>query len=127
MENEKIDQIRSKLFNSKLIHLPDNGGDCFETASVMRYVNSVEELVSEQKAEITEYRQRIEENVISIESMLHHNSVQKAEIERLREAGNELVKLIENHRKIGSEIKGIRMVQIIRNWNALIKKEGNNG
>ena len=87
----------------------------------------LQSIISEQKAEITEYRQRIEENVISIESMLHHNSVQKAEIERLMEAGNELVKLIENHRKIGSEIKGIRMVQIIRNWNALIKKEGNNG
>ena len=86
----------------------------------------LQSIISEQKAEITEYRQRIEENVKSIESMLHHNSVQKAEIERLRDAGNELVKLIENHRKIGSEIKGIRMVQIIRNWNALIKKEVNN-
>jgi hypothetical protein len=72
MKKEKIDQIRSKLFNSKLIHLPDNGGDCFETANVMRYINSVEAIISEQKAKIAELEKEVQIKQTAIDALLDH-------------------------------------------------------
>lgn len=95
-------------------------------------ISPLQSIISEQKAEITEYRQRIEENVKSIESMLHHNSVQKAEIERLRKAGDELS---ESHQKAMASLGTYGEHPLIEswyrkainNWNTLTKKEGNNG
>jgi len=61
----------------------------------------------------------------SIESMLHHNSVQKAEIERLRKALTDITALDVSTNKNSFEDDFAMCVSIASN--TLTKKEGNNG
>lgn len=77
------------------------------------------------QSERDEYRQRLQENVKSIESMLHHNSVQKAEIERLRKALTDITALDVSTNKNSFEDDFAMCVSIASN--TLTKKEVSDG
>jgi hypothetical protein len=50
MEKQKIEEaaenLKRKLFNTELIHLDNHGGSVFHTQEVMRYINGIEDLIS---------------------------------------------------------------------------------
>lgn len=121
--------MEKELTQERILEIIQENYNKFKGSNEAELMSShdIFDLIFKQKAEITEYRQRIEENVKSIESMLHHNSVQKAEIERLRKAGDELYKLIKKHRIDGADIVGDNVIVALTYWNTLTKKEVNNG
>jgi len=43
---KKAETLKKKLYNTKTISLPNNGGDVFHTQEVMRYINGIEDLLN---------------------------------------------------------------------------------